>query len=399
MDKKVKKKTQSSNSGSNRSGSSWPARRSRWTIRHELKSIEQQLAAAEAELAKIKEAESTTAGWPSVWPALRSGNQSHGITCEGARRCQSCRRMVTLAMHAVVLASALSLLRLPGPGSGRRCRADDAMIELTLGRPADRGHAAGLERARRSICWAATAGSGSSLPSEATRFPADVGPVPQLFALGVSGRAAAGTGRRLRGERDGPLPGGPSPRPARQVGRAVRGSVSLVRALFFRPRLAASRRRRFRWWASCAAIGPSSPAMRVEAGSPVGSGVLGYYDLNRIASTSTTWARGRLGRLAAERGRADPRGHAPDGLQHGRPQPLLPAAEMAGRGAGNAVRSARRVRLRTTTRGGRPHEPGAAAAFRRRGAASSAGNAGLDRGLRRPFRHQSRRRPMPRPGR
>ena len=54
MDKKVKKKIDMLHSGSRRFASSWPGRRSRWTIRGELKAVQDQVAAAEAELAKLK---------------------------------------------------------------------------------------------------------------------------------------------------------------------------------------------------------------------------------------------------------------------------------------------------------------------------------------------------------
>ncbi len=59
----------------------------------------------------------------------------------------------------------------------------------------------------------------------------------------------------------------------------------------------------------------------------------------------------RFGQLAPERRRADPRSHAPDGLQHGPEQPLLPAAAVAGRGTGHALRGPRCLRLARATPG------------------------------------------------
>ena len=161
------------------------------------------------------------------------------------------------------------------------------------------------------------------------------------------------------------------------------------------------RRRRFRWWAWCAGIGPSSPATRPHNGGAVPSGVLGYYnvDSNRI-TLYDMGGQADSAELATERGRADPRGHAPDGVQHGHPQPLLPAAEVAGRGAGDAVRGARRVRFP------QPH-----AARRSREPAIGCGRSG--RAWRRAIGRKcsprwwppticsasTRRRPTPRPGR
>ncbi len=103
-------------------------------------------------------------------------------------------------------------------------------------------------------------------------------------------------------------------------------------------------------------------ARHASPGGGMPNGVAGYYDLELEPDQHLRHGRtGRLGQLASERGRVDPRSHAPDGVQHGHPQPILPAAALAGRGAGDALRGPRRLRFAQLHAAGRSRQPRPAA--------------------------------------
>ena len=78
--------------------------------------------------------------------------------------------------------------------------------------------------------------------------------------------------------------------------------------------------------------------LSAEKGSTVPNGVLGFYNWksNRIMLYDMGGAS-QFKQLAAERLGHNPRGHAPNGVQHRRAQPILPAARLAGRRSGHYV--------------------------------------------------------------
>ena len=162
-------------------------------------------------------------------------------------------------------------------------------------------------------------------PDQAREFKQTAGAFPALLALGVPRGADAGTGRRLRSQRDGPLSGRPSARPGRPMGGAVRGPVSLVRPLLLGPRLPARSAAVPAGGRRVPQIATNSPAMRPRRASGR-SQRRGRILRHRLEPDQPLrhGRQGRLAELAAKRGRADPRSHAPDGVQHGRPQPLRP---------------------------------------------------------------------------
>ena len=132
--------------------------------------------------------------------------------------------------------------------------------------------------------------------------------------------------------------------------------------------------------------------LAAEEGNAAPGGVLGYYNHRLESDQSVRHGRpGRLGQLAAKRGRADSRGHPSNGVQHGRSQPLRAAAAWLAEGlamlfeapgvydAHNNTCPADRVnqdRLRGFRQGVAPQAP--------------APVAGRDGGLRRVVSHESR---------
>ena len=78
-------------------------------------------------------------------------------------------------------------------------------------------------------------------PERSDRLSPNRRPISSPFDVANPRDIASGIGEPVRGDRHDALHGGPSPGRARQMGRAVRGSLPIVRPLLFAARLPAYR--------------------------------------------------------------------------------------------------------------------------------------------------------------
>ena len=240
----------------------------------------------------------------------------------------------------------------------------DEMVEGMIQGKRVEGVLLGVGPPAGSNCWAATDGCGRSIrirPARSTKTASRFRPYPPSeFRDGV----AAGIGRRVRSERNEPLPDHPSARTAEPVGRAFRGSLPLLHSLLLGAR--------FR--ARDAGVSVGGHRLRESRASSIVSrrrnvgtsaGVLGYYD--RMLEPDHAVRHGRHGNSANWHRNAAVLIHEAThqmAFNTGIHSRYAPPPDWVAEGLATHVRGARRVRLAQPHADGRSRESGSAAGFR-----------------------------------
>ena len=194
-------------------------------------------------------------------------------------------------------------------------------------------------------------------PAQATRFRKISASFSSFSAAEMQAAMVREFAGRLRDHRHGTLPGRASRGQRELLGQPLRGAVSFVHELLQPPRAARARAR-----VSAGRRGLAAPrgfrallGQRRQQRTARRAGLLLAGEQSRDPVRPGSRVK-RQSRVAAERGHGDPRGHAPDGVQHGRTQSVCHHAAVGGRGVGHDVRGAGRLELARLSGSGRPHQ-------------------------------------------